>query len=89
MAAFDRIQSGFPKLDEILDFIRLGDNVVWQVSDVEEFRLFARPFARQAVRDGRRVIYVRFAQHEPVLEEMEGVEVFRFDPDQQLSLIHI
>ncbi len=85
MAAFDRIESGFPKLDEILDYIRLGDNVVWQVSDVEEFRLFAQPFARQAVRDKRRVIYVRFAQHAPVLEEMEGVEVCRFDPDQQFE----
>ena len=59
--------------------------MVWQVSDVEEFRLFAQPFARQAVRDKRRVIYVRFAQHAPVLEEMEGVEVCRFDPDQQFE----
>ena len=30
MAAFDRICSGLPQLDEALDCIRLGDNVVWQ-----------------------------------------------------------
>lgn len=47
MAAFDKVCSGFPSMDDILDFIRLGDNVVWQVSDVEEFRFFAEPFARQ------------------------------------------
>lgn len=82
MAAFDKICSGFPGMDEILDYIRLGDNVVWQVSDMEEFRLFAEPFARQAVKDGRNVIYIRFAQHEPVLRNLEGIKVHEFNPDR-------
>ena len=46
MATFDKICSGFSQMDEILDFIRIGDNVVWHVSDLDEFRLFAEPFAR-------------------------------------------
>lgn len=29
MAAFDKISSGFSRMDEILHHIRLGDNVVW------------------------------------------------------------
>lgn len=62
MAAFDKIYSGFSGMDEILDHIRLGDNVVWQVSDMEEFRMFAEPFARQAVKDKRNVTYIRFAR---------------------------
>lgn len=82
MAAFDKVCSGFPSMDDILDFIRLGDNVVWQVSDVEEFRFFAEPFARQAVRDGRNVIYIRFAQHEPVLKDLSGIKVREFNPDK-------
>lgn len=82
MAAFERICSGFPEMDRILDNIRLGDNVVWQVSDVEEFRTFAEPFARQAVKDGRNITYIRFAQHEPVLKNLEGIRVCRFDPDE-------
>ena len=81
MAAFEKIKSGFPEMDEILDHIRLGDNVVWQVSDIEEFRFFAEAFARQAVRDGRNIVYVRFAQHEPVLRNLTGIKVRRFDPD--------
>ena len=81
MAAFDKICSGFPQMDKILDFIRLGDNVVWQISDLEEFRMFAEPFARQAVADGRNVIYIRFAQHSPVLQELTGITVRTFDPD--------
>lgn len=82
MAAFDKVCSGFPSMDDILDFIRLGDNVVWQVSDVEEFRFFAEPFARQAVRDGRNVIYIRFAQHAPVLKDLSGIKVREFNPDK-------
>ena len=34
MAAFDRILSGYPGLDDVVDSIRLGDNVVWQVEDL-------------------------------------------------------
>ena len=75
MAAFEPILSGIPGLDTCLDSIRLGDNVVWQVSSLDEFRVFARAFAEQAVRDGRNILYVRFAGHEPILPEMPGVRV--------------
>ena len=75
MAAFDRISSGIPELDRALDSIRLGDNVVWRVSSLDQFRAFALPFARQAAADGRNLIYVRFAQHEPLLEPMEGLKI--------------
>lgn len=77
MAAFERVLSGIPTLDGVLDNIRLGDNVVWQVSDLDEFRLFAGAFARQAVRDGRNLIYVRFAEHPPLLEPMDGLKTVR------------
>lgn len=82
MAAFDKIFSGYPQMDEILDYIRLGDNVVWQVTDIEEFRMFAEPFAREAVSEGRNVIYIRFAQHEPVLRDLTGIQVREFNPDR-------
>ena len=82
MGAFDKIRSGISGLDEALDYIRLGDKVVWQISDLEEFRTFAEPFARQAVADGRNVIYIRFAQHKPVLRDLSGIQVCRFNPDE-------
>ena len=75
MAAFDRIESGIPAMDRALDSIRMGDNVVWRVSSLEQFREFARPFAEQAIRDGRNLIYIRFAEHEPILEPMEGLKI--------------
>ncbi len=81
MAAFDKIQCGYPQLDAILDHIRIGDNVVWQVTDIDEFRMFAVPFVRQAAADGREIIYVRFARHAPVLTDLTGVRLVEFDPD--------
>ena len=78
MAAFDRIFSGIPEMDNALDNIRLGDNVVWRVSDLSEFRLFMKPYLRQAIDDGRNIIYFRFASHEPLVvncPEVRTIEV--------------
>ncbi len=33
MALFDRVDSGFPELDEALDYFRIGDNVVYDLED--------------------------------------------------------
>ncbi|MCD7826534.1 MAG: PEP/pyruvate-binding domain-containing protein [Clostridiaceae bacterium] len=74
MAAFERVSSGIPEMDMGLDNIRLGDNVVWQVTSLEEFRFFVVPYVQRAVADKRNVIYVRFASHEPLLEEQKGVK---------------
>ena len=82
MGAFEKIRCGYPSLDELLNNIRTGDNVVWSVSDLDEFRFFAVPFARQSIADGRKVIYMRFAGHEPILEEQPGLKICEFDPDQ-------
>ena len=74
MAAFDRILSGIPELDYALDNIRLGDNVVWRVSDLDQFRLFMEPYVEQAIRDKRNIIYFRFASHEPLIEDRPEVK---------------
>lgn len=74
MAAFDRVLSGIPEMDDAFDNIRLGDNVVWQVTNLEEFRLFVEPYIEQAKKDGRNIIYVRFASHAPLVNEQEGVK---------------
>lgn len=68
MAAFERVLSGIPEMDTALDNIRLGDNVVFRVSDLDEFRLFMEPYVEQAKKDKRNIIYFRFASHEPLVE---------------------
>ena len=74
MAAFERVKSGIPEMDTALDHIRLGDNVVWRVSDLSEFRLFMEPYVRQAIEDGRNIIYFRFASHAPLIEDCPQVK---------------
>ena len=79
MAAFDRVLSGIPQMDENFDNIRLGDNVVWRVDDLEEFKLFMKPYVQQAIQDKRDLIYFRFATHEPLLEEQEGLKIIEVE----------
>ncbi len=74
MAAFDRILSGIPELDIALDNIRLGDNVVWRVSDLDQFRLFMEPYVDRAIEDKRNIIYFRFASHDPLISDRPEVK---------------
>ena len=74
MAAFDRILSGIPEMDIALDNIRLGDNVVWRVSDLDQFRLFMEPYVERAITDKRNIIYFRFASHDPLIADRPEVK---------------
>lgn len=74
MAAFERVKSGIPEMDKALDNIRLGDNVVWRVSELSEFKLFMEPYIRQAILDKRKIIYFRFASHERLLDESPEIK---------------
>ena len=77
MAAFDRVLSGIPEMDTAFDNIRLGDNVVWRVSDLSQFRLFMEPYVEQAIRDRRNIIYFRFASHDPLSADRPEVKTVR------------
>ena len=79
MAAFERILSGIPEMDKALDNIRLGDNVVWRVSGLDEFQLFVEPYLEQAIKDQRNIIYVRFASHPPITEERPGIRTVHIE----------
>lgn len=82
MAAFDKVKSGIDGMDHMLDYIRMGDSVLWQVSVFEEYKFVVDPFVGQAVADGRKLIYMRFANHDPLVEPREGVKIYEFDPKE-------
>ncbi len=81
MAAFDRIHSGLYGLDQALDSIRLGDNVVLQLSNIRDYLFFVRPFVSRALEEKRTVIYMRFAEHDPLLSPQEGLKIYTLDAD--------
>ena len=74
------IPTGIPALDEVLQGLRLGDNVVWQVDNLDDYLHFVRPFAERAISEGRTCVYIRFAPHEPVLEPRDELETVELDP---------
>lgn len=74
------VRSGIPALDAVLQGLRMGDNVVWQVDRLEDYVYFVAPFARQATQDRRRCVYIRFAPHSPVLGAGSGFETLAVDP---------
>jgi pyruvate, water dikinase len=74
------VPSGIQALDEVLQGIRLGDNVVWQVDRLEDYRYFAGPFAKAGIAAHRRMVYLRFASHSPVLAPRPGLETIELNP---------
>ena len=91
MVAFERTQCGIQQLDKTLDNIRLGDNVVWQVSNLEEFSYFVNPFIKQALKDNRNLIYINFGQHEPLIpitkEDMQQLEKEKGNKSTDFAMI--
>ena len=78
---FDRVPSGYPGADEVFDSIRIGDNVVWQVTGLDEYRLFALPFIDRAIADGRDAVYIHFTGHEQLFSARHWLKIYEFDPD--------
>ena len=91
MVAFERIKSGIPGLDEALDNIRLGDNVVWNVTNLNEFSYFVDPYVKQAKENKRNLIYIRFANHHPLIEMTEEdfrlLEMEENNPETEFCMI--
>lgn len=60
MSTFERIRSGLPGLDSMLDSIRMGDNVVWQVSSMDDYMHFVTPLCNQLHEEGKELLYMHF-----------------------------
>jgi hypothetical protein len=72
--------SGLPGLDRVLKGVMPGDNIVWQVESIADYRDLVVPYAEAAIRAHQRLIYFRFASHEQLLPDTFGAEIHRFDP---------
>jgi pyruvate, water dikinase len=79
MDRHDKVSTGMTGFDEVIDMLRLGDNVVWQVDSLEHYIKMVEPYVEQAKRDKRKLVYVRFGSHDPVLKDMNGVKMYRVD----------
>lgn len=75
----DRVSTGLSGLDEVLDSLRIGDNVVWRVSDLDDYRRFVLPFVDAASDAGRQIIYLRFGDHAPIIRDHPSVRTITID----------
>lgn len=75
-----KISSGIKELDQLIDGLIPGDNLVWQVDDLRDYSHFAQSFADRAIADGHACTYLRFASGAPVLQDRVGLEVVAVDP---------
>jgi hypothetical protein len=81
MTSFSRVSTGVKGLDEILNFLQTGDNVVMQVDDIGDYRSFVVPYVTTALENNERVIYMRFARHEPLLEPSGRIKIYKLNAD--------
>ena len=79
MVPFSRVSSGVKGLDEILNYLQSGDNVVMQVDEIADYRSFVIPYVNAALENNERVVYMRFARHEPLLDPTGRITVYKLN----------
>lgn len=82
MKFHEKVSTGMPGFDKSIDMLRMGDNVVWQIDRIEDYREVVRPYIKQARKDGRRIIYFRFGSHSPVLDKADDIQEYHVDASQ-------
>jgi hypothetical protein len=66
----------------MLKGLMAGDNIVWQVDTIEDYRPLIKPYYEHALSKGKRAVYFRFARHEPLVPPGVGVETCRLHPER-------
>ena len=75
------LSTGLPGLDHIIRGLMPGDNLVWAVNSIEEYRPFVKAACENAARHKQTIVYFRFAKHEPMIEEGEGITIHHLRPE--------
>ncbi|HKL23091.1 MAG TPA: PEP/pyruvate-binding domain-containing protein, partial [Tichowtungia sp.] len=76
------LTTGMPGLDEVLKGVLIGDNIVWQVDSIAEYQELVTPYCNAAVANGKKLVYFRFARHEPLVSAETGATVYELDPEE-------
>ncbi len=79
MDRYEKVSTGLKGFDHAIDHLRLGDNVVWQVNSIISYKEMVQAYVTQAIADQRKLIYVRFGSHEPLLEAIPEVLIYNIN----------
>ncbi|MGL5346144.1 MAG: PEP/pyruvate-binding domain-containing protein [Peptostreptococcaceae bacterium] len=80
MITYDSVSTGIDGFDNVVDMLRYGDSLVWQVNSVDDYRYVVGPFVEQAKKDNRKIIYIRFGDHKPVVDDINNMKMYVVDP---------
>ena len=70
----NKISSGVPGLDTLIDSFSVGDNVVWEVEAGTAYSVFIRSFISHSTVDDQKVIYVSFNRSpQTVLNDLDAI----------------
>ena len=79
MINISSVSTGIKGLDKTLNYLQMGDNVVFQVENIEDYKIFINPYVKTAMERGKHVVYMRFAQHEPLLELSDKITIYQLN----------
>ncbi|MFZ0788592.1 MAG: PEP/pyruvate-binding domain-containing protein [Chromatiaceae bacterium] len=74
--------TGIAALDRVFRGLLPGDNLVWHIDAASDFAPLVPAYCRAARKAGRKLIYFRFADHEPWLAPDDTGEVHLLDSAQ-------
>jgi pyruvate,water dikinase len=79
MSLYDKVSTGLSGFDQVIDHLRFGDNVVWQVDTISGYKQMVAHFAENARSEHMKLIYIRFANHEQLLDANSDIKTYHID----------
>ncbi|MBN2830739.1 MAG: hypothetical protein JXL82_00455 [Candidatus Omnitrophica bacterium] len=73
------ISTGIKGLDNVITGLRAGDNVVWQIDNVDDYIDLVNPFVEQSLKENKKVIYIRFAAHKELLKPSKKIKRYELN----------
>ena len=68
----------------MLGSIRMGDNVVWQVSSMDDYMHFVTPLCNQLYEEGKELLYMHFSGHPALLHTLQ--QAYQYPVDIEFTI---
>ncbi|MGL4912970.1 MAG: PEP/pyruvate-binding domain-containing protein [Romboutsia sp.] len=79
MEVYNSVSTGMKGFDKAIDMLRLGDNVVWQINSIKEYKYLVKYYVEQLRLNNSPIIYIKFDEQESVIDNLEGVNVYELN----------
>lgn len=78
----ESVQTGLKDFDSLIDNLRYGDNVIWQITNLDDYRFFVNKLVAKLKDYNMRAVYIKFSGGKNNLiddELLHVVEIFNAD----------